>query len=163
MTPFRYLFTCGCGLIDTRHFYQLMYIALLRGNAAAAEMGREHESGGQTTSKFAPEDMPSNAHGRALRRAAKLEEDQATFVSNLRTFLQLCGPVDFKALPPAEQDAIVAFYSGQTGDAPSNPNETATPSFPAIASCTGSTAFPFAIESTDASGKTLSRPEEGTP
>ncbi len=91
--PSRYLFTCRCGLIDMRHFYQLMYIAMVRSNAQATQMGREHELAHEPSSRFAPEDTPSNA------------------------------PVDFTAMPAPDQDTIVNYYGDRNPDGtPKNPN-----------------------------------------
>src|SRR5262249_32008630 len=48
----RYLVSCRCGMIDMRHFYQLMYIAIVRNNRYATALGREHELQAEPTSRF---------------------------------------------------------------------------------------------------------------
>ena len=61
--PPRYIYTCRCGLIDLRHFYQLMYIALLTSEERAIRNGVEHEESAEASSRYAPEDITSNAKG----------------------------------------------------------------------------------------------------
>lgn len=153
----RYLFTCRCGLIDMRHFYQLMYIALLQGNRAATEAGREHELHAEETSRFAPEDTPSNAMGALFGDQQSWIETQGTFLANLRTFLNYCQPVDFARLPASEQNAVVDFYSARAASgAPLHPNESALPAMGRIASCSGAGMFPFVLAGPDLERKTLS-------
>jgi hypothetical protein len=53
-TPFpRYIYTCRCGMIDLKHFYQLMYIAVYRGNRVAVQQGIEYEESDNASSKYA--------------------------------------------------------------------------------------------------------------
>ncbi len=156
----RYLFTCRCGLLDMRHFYQLSYIALLPfegGNEGATEKGREHELTSEDTSRFAPEDMPSNALGAYFGSQQSTFERQSTFIDNLRTYLQQCSPVDFATLSPADQDTIVNYYGSRgAGGRPSNPNETATPAVLGVTACGGTDrTFPFVVDPTDPHHETI--------
>jgi hypothetical protein len=50
----RYLFTCRCGLIDMRHFFQLAYVSHTLWNRRATEMGRTHELEHEATSTLVP-------------------------------------------------------------------------------------------------------------
>jgi Domain of unknown function (DUF4157) len=156
--PARYVFTCRCGLVDMRHFYQMMYIALIQGNRPATEAGREHELTAEETSRFAPEDTPSNALGALFGEEQSWFERQSTFVSELRRFLSLCRPVDFTALSPADQNTIVDYYSarGPSG-APLHQAQSAIPAHLTIAGCAGLTGmFPFVFAGPDIEWKTLS-------
>jgi hypothetical protein len=141
----RYTFTCLCGLIDMRHFYQVMYAGLLEGNRAAVERGREHELHAEETSRFAPEDSPSNALGALFGSDQSWMQRQSVFVANLRAFLQRCHPVDYDALPEAERRQILDWYAVGGTSAPANPNEQAFPNMERIASCAGLGMFPFVI------------------
>lgn len=153
----RYLFSCRCGLIDMRHFYQLMYIALLRSNRAATDMGRAHELQAEPTSRFAAEDSPSNAMGAYFGSQQSVFERQSTFVNHLREYLQRCNPVDFSTLSPADKDQVVEFYGSRQADgAPSNQNETATPAALNIAVCGGQDrTTPFTLDPDDPKAKTI--------
>jgi hypothetical protein len=153
----RYLFTCRCGLIDLVHFYQLMYISLIKGNRSATEMGREHELTAEATSRFAPEDTPSNAMGALFGAEQSWVERQSTFVSELRRFLSLCRPVNFRSLSPADQDTIVNYYSARgTGGIPLHQTESALPAHLEIAACASQAGmFPFVLAGPDIERKTL--------
>jgi hypothetical protein len=152
--PNRYLITGRCGMVDMRHFYQLMYVALVRGNARATQMGREHELNSEPTSRFAAEDTPSNALG-ALFGAGYADDNDSSpdvFADALQSYLQRCDPVDFSALPVAEQDQIVHFYGDRdAAGVPLNQNEAATPAVLSIATLAGhDRSFPFYVEPGDA-------------
>src|SRR3546814_1357477 len=112
----RYLVSCQCGMIDMRHFYQLMYIAATITNAHATDMGRDHELEAEATSRFAAEDTTSNALGAyfGANNINSVYTTVATFVDRLRTFLERCRPIDFNGLPQGEQDAIVSLYRERT-------------------------------------------------
>jgi hypothetical protein len=149
----RYLYTCGAGMIDMRHFYQLAYISGLLSNHYATEKGREHELGAEATSRFAPEDTTSNALGAyfgSIETAADHNDPEA-FAEHLRAYLSSCHPIDFAALSPADQEAIVAFYSDRdAAGVPANQNEVATPQRPPIPVCgTDVSAFPFVVDPSD--------------
>ena len=141
----RYTFTCLCGLVDMRHFFQVMYAGLLEGNRSAVERGREHELHAEETSRFAPEDSPSNALGALFGSEQSWVQRQSVFVSNLRGFLQRCHPVDYDALPEAERRQILDWYAVSGTSAPAHPNEQAFPNMERIASCGGLGMFPFVI------------------
>lgn len=142
----RYLFTCGCGLVDMRHFYQLMYSGLLESNEEAVERGREHEENAEATSRFAPEDTPSNALGAYFGSEQGWAERQSVFVSNLRDFLSRCEPIDFWAMPATERNTILDWYAVDGSNPPAHPNEDASPNMPGtLPSCTGRDRFPFAL------------------
>jgi hypothetical protein len=144
--PNRYLYTCQCGLVDMRHFYQLMYIGLLRGNDTATEQGREHELNAEATSRFAPEDTPSNALGAYFGSQQSVFQRQSTFVANLRAFLEQCSPVDFTALSPEDQDGVVDYYGARDArGVPMSQNETARPAVLPVAAC-GAHWFPFRLD-----------------
>ena len=156
--PARYLYTCRCGLVDLRHFYQMMYIALVSGNRSATDAGRQHELTSEPTSRFAPEDTPSNALGALFGDEQSWVERQSVFVSELRRFLGLCRPVDFTRLPAADQTTIVDYYSARSaGGTPLHQAESARPAGLAIAGCAGQTGmFPFVFAGPDLEWKTLS-------
>lgn len=159
--PNRYLFTCRCGLIDMRHFYQLMYIALQRSNRAATERGREHELTAEPESRFAPEDTVSNALGAFFGSQQSWLQRQSTFVSNLRAFLARCDAVDFRAMSGTDQDTVVNFYAARTASgAPATPVESATPAVLGVSVCGGRTRnapFEVAPTSEDPHQKTIKR------
>jgi hypothetical protein len=145
--PNRYLFTCGCGLVDMRHFYQLMYIAMVRSNSKATEMGRSHELTSEPTSRFAPEDTPSNALGAFFGTQLPFTMQPGAFAAQLQAYLSRCGPADFTAMSAPDQDTIVNFYGERNPDGtPKNPNETAQPAVLAVPACGGSRSFPFIVE-----------------
>jgi len=147
----RYTFTCQCGLIDMRHFYQLMYIAMVRNNPKATQMGREHELKSEATSRFAPEDTPSNALGAFFGSQLPVTMQPDELASQLQGYLDRCGPVDFTAMSPADQDLIVNYYGDRKADlSPANPNETAVPATLGVAACgAASRTYPFIVEPGD--------------
>ncbi len=158
--PNRYLMTARCGMLDMRHFYQLMYIGLVKGNPKATQMGREHELTSEDASRFGAEDTPSNALG-ALFGASYADGAGGSpdaFANALKAYLERCDPVDFTAMPSTEQDTIVDYYGGQTGGKPTNQNEEATPAVIALPSLAGKDrSYPFYLERGDP--KTISDTE----
>lgn len=146
----RYLVTCRCGMVDMRHFYQLMYIASKFTDRRATSMGRDHELEAEATSRFAAEDTTSNALG-AFFGANSFDlfyTSVDTFIDRLNTFLSRCSPVDFSALPVPEQDTIVNFYAQRDGaGVPLNQSEVATPTVLNISACNGRhRSFPFVVD-----------------
>jgi len=159
--PNRYLFSCRCGMIDMRHFYQLMWIGLVRNNQAATDKGREHELTSEATSRFAPEDTPSNAMGAYFGSQESTFERQSTFIDHLQGFLGFCDPLDFTAMSKADQDAIVEYYGARdSAGVPMYQNETAVPDrlfLGSISACSGrKTSSPFAFDESDPHKKTIS-------
>ena len=155
----RYLVTCSCGMIDMRHFYQLMYLAFELSNRIATSEGREHELVAEPSSRFSAEDTPSNALGAYFGTTAfdLFYTSEQTFLSRLKDFLLHCNPINFNNLPKAEQDAIVEFYSKRDAKKiPVNQNETAIPKILSIGICNNmSRAFPFELDKDDQHQKTI--------
>lgn len=168
----RYLFTCRCGLIDMRHFFQMFYLADWAqddsypgaGNLFATRKGREHELDSESESRFAPEDTPSNAL--AALAGEELGDGIHTrdrVISAITQMMALCDPVDFGKLSKKSQDAIVKFYGAQMPDpkapgskVPSSPNETALPDVLDIPECRSrDRSFPFGLMDTDSDQKTI--------
>jgi hypothetical protein len=163
----RYLFTSRCGLVDMRHFFQLMYISWFT-NVVNSQMaargatrrGIEHELTSEAASKFGPEDLTSNALGAwtATRLAGFPQRDD--LIARVRETLERCAPVTFDALSPASQASLVKFYAalGPTGE-PVNQDCTAlalTPSVPELAGTDRS--FPFELDDDDPARATISGP-----
>jgi hypothetical protein len=146
----RYLITCRCGMVDMRHFYQLMYIASKFTNRRATSMGRDHELEAEATSRFAAEDTTSNALGAyfGANNFDMFYTSVDTFIDRLNTFLTRCAPVDFSALPAPEQDVIVNFYAQRdAAGVPVNQSEVATPARLNISVCNGRhRSFPFVVD-----------------
>jgi len=167
----RYLLTCRCGLVDMRHFYQLMYIAEFYrdispsatregSNRGATRKGREHELSAERTSRFAPEDTPSNALGALFGSEMDVPPSTNAFVGRLRNYLSLCTPIDFARLPVAEQTTVVDFYGNRdSSGAPTNANPTAVPAVLSISACGARRDFPFALDSEDSDKKTIQKKE----
>ena len=158
----RYLFTCRCGLIDMRHFYQLMYIALLPfsgGNRGATDRGRKHELDAEESSRFAPEDTTSNALGAFFGSRQSVSQRQKTFLGRLRKSLGVCDPVDFSTLPASEQNAIVDYYSRRDASGrPANAAEAAAPAVLPATPCAGrNRSAPFETDPSDPDKKTIKR------
>lgn len=141
----RYLFTCLCGLVDMRHFYQLMYIALITGNFDAVEEGRAHEERAVASSRFAPEDTPSNALGAYFGSQQSVFQRQSVFVANLRAHLARCHPIDYRALPEDQRGMILDWYAGDGTSRPAHQNEQAYPNMERIPACEGLGMFPFVL------------------
>jgi hypothetical protein len=111
--PFpRYIYTCRAGLIDLRHFYQLMYIASLTTNGFAVAQGIKHEEGAEVESRFAPEDITSNALGAYFgANILGWKESPQSFADKLRQFLQKLDPLDWTKLTKEQKDVIVDYYA----------------------------------------------------
>lgn len=167
MLTLRYLFTSRCGLIDMRHFFQLMYISWFTdtGNAQMAARGStrrgiEHELTSEAASKFGPEDLTSNALGAwtATRLAVFPQRDD--LIARVREMLERCGPVTFDVLSPASQASLVNFYAvlGPAGE-PVNQNRTALALIPSVPELAGTDrSFPFELDSDDPTRATISGP-----
>ena len=144
-TPFpRYIYTCRCGLIDLRHFYQLMYIALLLGEETAVTEGVKHERIAEPSSAFAPEDITSNALGAEFGSQLSWLQRQSTFVSALRSFLNQCSPVQWHrtTVTPTQRDCVVDFYAVDASGG-SHRRRTAGSTEDSCGICSGTTSFPF--------------------
>ena len=167
MLTLRYLFTSRCGLIDMRHFFQLMYISwfMNTGNAqiaarGATRKGVEWELTHEAASKFGPEDLTSNALGAwtATRLAGLPQRDD--LIARVRETLDRCAPVTFDALSPASQASVVNFHAalGGTGE-PVNQNPTALALIPVIPELAGTDrSFPFELDTDDPARATISGP-----
>ncbi len=167
MLTLRYLFTSRCGLVDMRHFFQLMYISWFTdmGNSrmaarGATRRGVEHELTSEAASKFGPEDLTSNALGAwtGTRLAGFPQRDD--LIARVRETLERCAPVTFDALSPASQASLVNFYAalGATGE-PLNQNRTALALIPVIPELAGTDrSFPFELDADDPAKATISRP-----
>lgn len=142
--PPRYIYTCRCGLIDLRHFYQLMYIALLTNEETAVRQGVEHEENAEAASRYAPEDITSNALGAEFGSQRSTFQQVSTFISELQSFLQRCDPVDWGALTQAQKDCIVNYYAVDC-DGDSHRKQTAGGDGDPCRVCTGATGFPFSV------------------
>jgi len=141
----RYLFTCLCGLVDMRHFFQLMYIGLIDGNADAVEEGRQHELRAVESSRFAPEDTPSNALGAYFGSQQSMVQWQSVFLANLRAHLARCHPIDYRALPEDQRGMILDWYAVDGTRPPEHENEQAYPNMERIPACGGLGMFPFVL------------------
>lgn len=107
----RYIYTCKAGLIDLRHFHQLAYIALLRGSKTAVEKGVEHEKHAEASSRYAPEDITSNALGAHFGSQQSIFTKTSTYAGNLKDFLDKLDPIDWNSLSEAKKDCIVKYYA----------------------------------------------------
>jgi hypothetical protein len=155
----RYLFTCRCGLIDMVHFFETAYVARTIGNSFATELGRESESNSAATSRFAPEDTPSNAMGAFFGSTLSPLTGPTEFIEKVSDYLRICSAVDFLALSNDDKNTIVDYYAIREGAAlPPNQNESATPVKLAIKACGAEPdrSFPFVIDKGDPQGKTIS-------
>lgn len=167
MLTLRYLFTSRAGLVDMRHFFQLLYISWFgnAGNAGmaargATRLGVRHEQTSEATSRFAPEDLPSNALGAwTATRLAGLPQRE-DLIARVRETLERCGPVAFTSLSRASQTAVVTFYAAQGGAGePLNQNTTAValiPQVPELAAADRS--FPFDLDTDDPARTTIDGP-----
>jgi len=171
MLTLRYLFTSRCGLVDMRHFFQLMYISWFtdKGNArrvarGATRRGSEHELTSEAASKSGPEDLTSNALGAWSGTRLAVLPQRDDLIARVRETLERCGPVTFDALSPASQLALVNYYAalGGTGEPvnePVNQNCTALPLIPAVSELTGTDrSFPFELDPDDPAKATISGP-----
>jgi hypothetical protein len=168
----RYIYTCRCGLLDMRHFVQLMYIAYFyktvmpssTGQSATHE-GREHELEAESQSRFSPEDTPTNALGALVGASLPGRAGPDTVFNAIKDTLTRCAPVDWSSLSKASQDQIVQFHSDRISDpapkepgdlVPKNQNETAVPHILPVSECSGERSFPFELDASDSDRKTLS-------
>ena len=167
MLTLRYLFTSRCGLVDMRHFFQLMYISWFTdlGSAqmaarGAAQRGIEHELTSEAASKFGPEDLTSNALGAWTGTRLAGFPQCGDLAARVRETLERCGPVTFDSLSPASQMALVNYYAalGDTGE-PVNQNRSALPLIPAVSELTETDrSFPFELDPSDPAKATISEP-----
>lgn len=141
----RYIYTCRCGLIDLRHFYQLMYIAVFLGESAAVRNGLKHERSAEASSRFAPEDMTSNALGAEFGSQRSIFQEITAFVTEMEAFLQRCVPVDWHSLTQTQQDCIVNWYAVDR-DGDTHRRVTAGGDGDPCGICTGDSSFPFTVD-----------------
>jgi len=167
MLTLRYLFTKRCGLIDMRHFIQLMYISWFThfgtaGMAArgATKRGIEHERESERESKFAPEDLTSNALGAWTGTQLDALPRPDAVVAGIRSTLERCVPVDFNRLSLTSQSSLVSFYAAQSGAGePLNQNTTAVALIPDVPELAGSDrSFPFDLDTDDPNRATIESP-----
>ncbi len=174
MLTFRYVFTCRCGLIDLKHFFQMMYIShfvhpaapFVDANRYATRRGREHEleSIAETESHFAPEDAPSNALGAFTGIGLAPIPRPSDLLRSIESTLRRCDPVDFGSLSPASRETIRHHYGDLVPNpadpdtlAPAHPNQTALPDIVGVSECSGRMrSFPFALDTSDPNRTTIS-------
>ena len=163
----RYLLTRRAGLLDMRHFLQLLYIANFvssvspgtNGNRSATRQGREHELEAESESRFGAEDATSNAIGAYTgSRLAALPQADDLF-DTIKDMLDRCDPVDFTALSSTSRSAVLHFYGDLVADPrpkspgdmiPANQNESAVPPLLTIPEFAGSErSFPFVVDPDD--------------
>ncbi|WP_434621804.1 hypothetical protein [Arthrobacter sp. A5] len=165
MLTLRYLMTRRCGLLDMRHFIQLLYISWF-GNMGSAEManrgatgrGIEHEMIAEAASHFGPEDLTSNALGAWTATQLAGFPQQRDLIARIRETLIRCEPIDFDALSPASQSSLVTFYAAQSGAGePLNQNRTAVALSPSVPELAGQDrSFPFQLDEDDPYQATIS-------
>jgi hypothetical protein len=164
----RYLVTCRCGLIDMRHFLQMLYISNFataisqseaRGNEIATGKGREHELTSESESRFAPEDTPSNALGASTNLTLPGLPSADKVFDAIKDTLTRCDPIGWSSLSTASKNQVLSFYGAQVpdpnplnpgGKLPKNPNETAVPDILPLAECGGrERSLPFEVDPDD--------------
>lgn len=165
MLTLRYLMTARAGLIDMRHFMQLLYISWFANNGqsgmanrAATARGIRHEETSEPGSRFGPEDLTSNALGAwTATRLTGLPQANG-LIARIRETLAHCAPIDFDALSPASQRTLVDFYAAQTGAGePANQNRTAVALIPVVPELAGrERSFPFELDEDDPRRATIS-------
>ncbi|MFI5895080.1 DUF4157 domain-containing protein [Actinoplanes sp. NPDC051513] len=163
----RYLLTSRAGLLDMRHFFQLLYISHFvsavspgtNGNRSATRQGREHELEAESESRFGAEDATSNAMGAytGSRLAGRPQSDD--LIDTIKDMLDRCDPVDFVSLSSVSQSAVLHFYGDVVNDPkpkspgdmiPANQNESAVPPLLTIPEFAGKErSFPFVIDPDD--------------
>lgn len=167
MLTLRYLMTRRCGLVDMRHFMQLLYIswffssgAAQQANRGATRKGVEHEENAEAASRFGPEDLTSNALGAWTATTLTGIPQRAGTIARIRATLERCAPIDFDALSPASQTRLVDFYAAQTGAGePANQNPTALALVPDVPELAGQDrSFPFELDDSDPRRTTISGP-----
>ena len=169
----RYLLTRRAGLLDMRHFMELMYIShftdsafLTGGNRAATKQGREHELTSESESRFGAEDTVSNAIGAYTgSRLAAIPQSDDLF-DTIKAMLDRTDPVDFAVLSATSKDKVRHFYGDLVADpAPKKPgdlipahqNSTALPDVLDLPEFAGTErSFPFELDSDDPDRKTIS-------
>lgn len=165
MLTLRYLMTSRAGLIDMRHFMQLLYISWFfntgqadMANRGATRKGIEHEETAEAASKYGPEDLTSNALGAWTATRLAGYPQAGDLIARIRQTLSLCGPIDFDALSPSSQTTLVDFYAAQTGAGePANQNRTAVALIPVIPELAGKDrSFPFELDEDDPKRATIS-------
>ena len=146
-TPFpRYIYTCRCGMVDLRHFYQLMYIAVVMNNAKAVQQGIEHEEGAEAASRYAPEDITSNALGAYFGNQQSVIQRRSVFVANLKVFLTQCDPVDWSKLTEKDKKCVIDWYAVDK-DGDDHRRKTAGSDADCCKVCPGrNSTFPFAVD-----------------
>jgi hypothetical protein len=159
--------TRRCGLVDMRHFMQLLYISWF-GNVGSAEManrgatakGVQHELTAEAASRFGPEDLTSNALGAWTATRLAGFPQRADLVARIRETLERCAPVDFDALSPASQTRIVDFHAAQSGAGePANQNRTALALICDVPELAGQDrSFPFELDEDDPQRATIAGP-----
>jgi hypothetical protein len=171
LLTFRYVFTCRCGLIDLRHFFQMMYISHfvahtfqgIPANRSATRRGRAHELDSEPESRFAPEDAPSNALGAFTGAGLPGFPQPADLLHEIERTLRRCGPVDFSTLSPASRDTITHHYGELVPDpaipgalTPAHRNESAVPDILGISECSGRMrSFPFTLDTSEPTRNTI--------
>jgi hypothetical protein len=169
----RYLFTCRCGLIDMRHFFQLLYISNFaagfetvsqqEANRIATKKGREHELTAEAASRFGAEDTPSNALGALTNVGLAATPGPDAVFDAIKDTLTRCGPVDWSSLSKASKDTIIHYYGDMVADPakagdmiPKNQEQTAVPVILDVPECRGKErSLPFSIDTSDSDRKTL--------
>lgn len=162
----RYLFTRRAGLIDMRHFIQLMYLSGLVGNSNATAAGIIHEETSEAESKYGGEDLTSNALG--AWTGTQLTSGAGDFsrsftkdrlLGRIRATLERSAPVDFSSLSAPSQQAVVDFYGrlqGGTSGEPVNQNRTAVALILSLPELSGTDrSFPFALDPDDRTRATV--------
>jgi hypothetical protein len=169
----RYLLTRRAGLLDMRHFVELLYIShfassafLTGGNRAATGQGREHELTSESESRFGPEDTVSNAIGAYTgSRLAAIPQSDDLF-DTIKDMLDRTDPVGFASLSAASRDKVRHFYGDLVADPapkapgdliPAHQNPTALPDVLDLPEFGGTErSFPFELDTGDADRKTIS-------
>jgi hypothetical protein len=163
----RYLLTRRAGLLDMRHFFQLLYISHFvsgaspgtNGNRSATRQGREHELEAESESRFGAEDATSNAIGAYTGSRLAGSPQSGDLFSTIKDMLDRCDPVDFDALSAPSKSAVLHFYGDLVNDPkakspgdmiPANQNESAVPPLLTIPEFAGKErSFPFVIDPDD--------------
>jgi hypothetical protein len=162
----RYLFTRRAGLIDMRHFVQLMYLSGLLSNSGATAAGIAHEETAEAASKYGGEDLTSNALG--AWTGTQLRSSSGDFsrsfgknvlLGRIRATLERSAPVDFNLLSASSQQAVVDFYgrlqAGTSGE-PVNQNRTAVALIVSLPELAGTDrSFPFELDQDDRTRSTV--------
>jgi hypothetical protein len=163
----RYLLTRRAGLLDMRHFMQLLYISHFvegvspgaDGNASATRQGREHELEAESESRFGAEDATSNAIGAYTGTRLAGMPQSGDLLATIQEMLDRCDPVDFDSLSTPSKSAVLHFYGDMVADPkpkspgdmiPANQNESAVPPLLTIPEFAGTErSFPFVIDPDD--------------